>query len=207
MPTPVTLTSPNQLGGQVGDEFGNKVIIHVFADGVYGFAEAPFEEFIIPLGAQFLLDPNEINAIGELGPTDQTMSRDVGNVGATNWSRLSGGFVFPWDVKIKGLYVEHYETNNNALPWGWVLAYFKRVADSTAALPVTYVLDEVAANGGVGPRDHNSTNQITDVVDIPAANNIVPAKHTLSIGVAAPTANNNNYYVRAMSGHILCQRV
>lgn len=66
------------------------------------------------IGGQYLLDPNEINGLGQLGFTDNTNSLDLGNVGAANLNRNTGGFCFPFDVKIKRLYVWHKNSNADA---------------------------------------------------------------------------------------------
>ena len=60
------------------------------------------------LGSRYLLDPNEINVMGPFGEIDTAHTLDGGNVGTLAWSRLSGGYSFPWDVRLKRMYAQHY---------------------------------------------------------------------------------------------------
>ncbi|MEM1225953.1 MAG: hypothetical protein AAGJ40_09650 [Planctomycetota bacterium] len=160
-----------------------------------------------PLGGQFLLDPNEINGWGGTGPIDNTNSQDLGNVGVANFNRLAGGFCFPFDVQVKRLYVHHRNNNANAQAWGWVIGHSVKTPPGNG-ITTTYVLDEVADNAGVGPRDYgNNQNQLTDIDLSAAANNNVPSGSILTLAVAAPTAVGTNYYVQIASGYIELERV
>ena len=164
--------------------------------------------FAQQLGNRFLLDPNEINAIGLLGPYDNTHSQDVGNVGVTSLARTAGGFEYPYDVKLKRFRMWHSNSNNAAEAWGWVIAKIEKVDDSTAALPATYILDEVGDNGGVGPRDYGVTRTFLTDIEIPdTPEAIIPAGTMITMGVAAPTANPTNYYVNCHGGYLLFERL
>ena len=119
--------------------------------------------FLWPLGGQFLLDPNEINGWGIQGPIDHSNTQDLGNVGAANLSRLSGGLCFPFAVRIEHFFAWHSNSAANAQAWGWVLAKQQKTAGSNT-VTTTYILDEVADNGGTGPRNYgNNQNQQTDI--------------------------------------------
>jgi len=157
-----------------------------------------------PLGGQFLLDPNEYNGWGILGPYDNTNSQDLGNVGAVP-NRLAGGLVYPFDVKVKRLYAWHYNNNADAQAWGWKLLRQVKTPNSNTVSSVN-IMAEVADNGGVGPRDYGNTrNQITDI-DL-SASATVPAGEIIVLGVEAPTAVTTNRYVRVMSGYLELERV
>lgn len=149
------------------------------------------------LGGQFLLDPNEINGWGVLGPIDNTNNQDLGNVGA-QINRLAGGVTYPFDVRIKKFTAWHYVTNGAALPWGWALISQEKTDGSNAATNMA-VVDEVGDNGGVGPNDYGDTTPHFTDIDIDFVH---PANHTLFLGVAAPTAVGTNYWVRVLSGCI-----
>jgi len=161
------------------------------------------QPIIIPFGGQFLLDPNEVNGWGVIGMHDNTNSQDLGNVGAANLSRIAGGFVAPFDIKVTRLMAWHQNNNGAAQAWGWVMAKQAKTAGSNDRV-TTYILDEVADNAGTGPRNYlNTTNQKTDIA-IPDAE--VAEGETLILGVAAPTAVTTNRYVRVMSGSIVIRR-
>ena len=160
------------------------------------------------LGSRYLLDPNEINVMGPFGEIDTAHTLDAGNVGSLSWNRLSGGYSFPWDVRLKRMYAQHYNTNAAAEAWGWVIAKLEVTFDSNATLPAEYILDEVADNGGVGPRDYQDNNrQLTDIVFPDSAANFIPADTQVGMGAAAPTANTTNYYTNIFTGYLLFERV
>ena len=171
----------------------------VLSREVYGVAP-----FLYHLGGQFLLDPNEMNGWGQLGPIDNTNALDLGNVGAANTNRNAGGLVFPFDIKINRLYAWHKDSNNSAEPWGWIMFAQQKNAGSNT-VTTTYILDEVADNGGTGPRDYNNNNQLTDLSF--TTGNILPAGEVLVLGVAAPTAVGTNYYVQIQSGFLELERI
>jgi len=157
--------------------------------------------FSIYLSGQFLLDPDEVNGWGVLGPYDNTNNQDLGNVDS-NLNRNSGGFSFPFRVRIRNFMAWHKNNNADALAWGWILA--KQIkTPSSNVFTTTYVLDEVADNGGVGPRDYsNNTNQMTSLFlkDLPES--ILEKDEVLILGVASPTAVATNRWVQIQSGYI-----
>ena len=157
------------------------------------------------LGGQFLLDPNEFNGWGILGPFDNTNNQDLGNVGAVAVSRIAGGFVFPFDVRLVRFYAWHYNSNAAAQAWGWRILRQEKNAASNVVTGVD-ILNEVSDNGGAGPRDYASTiTQLTDI-DL-SASATIPAGEVLVLGVEAPTANATNYYSRILSGFLEFKRV
>lgn len=159
------------------------------------------------IGGQLLFDPNEINGWGVVGPIDDTNAQDLGDVGAANLSRLAGGISYPFDVRIERFYAWHQNNNADAQAWGWVLAKQEKQSNSNT-VATDYVLDEVADNAGVGPRDYSSTvTQLTDIDLSSATNNVIPAGEVLTLGAAAPTAVTTNRYVRVMSGYLHFTRV
>lgn len=161
---------------------------------------------IFPIGGQFLLDPNEFNAWGVLGPYDNVNSQDLGNVGAAP-NRLAGGICFPFDVQMEQFYAWHQNNNAGILPWGWRIVSQEKTGGSNA-VTTTDILREVTGTGatGIAPRDYqNTSNQLTDV-DL-TGSPIVPAGHVIGLGVESPTAVNTNRYVRVMSGFFKLRRV
>lgn len=164
--------------------------------------------FAQQLGNRFLLDPDEINGLGLFGPYDNTNTQDFGNVGSTSFVRTAGGYEFPYDVKLKRFRMWHSNSNINAEAWGWVIAKVQKVDNSTAVLATTYILDEVADNGGVGPRDYNNTATFLTDIEIPdTPDAIIPAGTMITMGVASPTANPTNYYVNCHGGYFLFERL
>ena len=157
-------------------------------------------EFIFPLGGQFLLDPNEMNGWGVQGPYDDVISNDWGNVGDTTPTRLVGGLVYPFDVKIKQFYAWHRNSNAAVHAWGWILLRQTKTEDTLDQSSV-FILDEV---GSGSLRDYgNNRNQLTNI----SLDHTIPAGETLGLAVAAPTAVATNYYVQVMSGYFLLERI
>ena len=160
------------------------------------------------LGSRYLLDPNEMNVMGPLGEIDTNHTLDGGNVGALVWNRLSGGYTFPWDVRLKRFYAQHYNSNSAAQAWGWVIAKLEVTFDSNATLPATYILDEVAENGGTGPRNYsNNSRQLTDITFVDSPANLIPANTQIGMGASAPTADTTNYYANIFTGYLLFEKV
>lgn len=174
------------------------------------------DPLVFPLGGDFLLDPNEVNGWGVIGPYDQRNSQDLGDVTALNAGTLSsnniGGIVFPFDVKLTEVRIIHDNSNAAALAWGWVILTSTFTFDSnTEATTVHW--NEVA--GGTGPRDYgDNVKQQTLVTE--AANDsgaavlpgtTIPAGTMITLAVAAPTAVGTNYYVRINAGYLKFDRV
>ena len=166
------------------------------------------DSIIFPLGGQFLLDPNEFNGWGTVGLYDTSNTQDLGNVGDTTAIRLASGISFPFDTRLVKFYASHYNSNAGALPWGWRIArQFKEATptNGTSDRQDFDVISEVALNGGVGPRDYGNT--ITQRTEMDFANEIVPANHTIILGVEAPTALTAQNYVRILSGFFEFERI
>lgn len=166
---------------------------------------------VIRLAGQFLLDPNEVNGWGQIGWQDNTNSQDLGDVGATTFNRLTGGLIFPYDVKVKSFFVHHYNSNAAALAWGWVMGTQTKTGGSNT-VTTDFILDESSVrsgvNNGAGLRNYlNTTTQETSLDLSSDPNNLVEAGEVLFLGVGAPTAVGTNYYVRVMSGYIEVERV
>ena len=160
---------------------------------------------VFPLGGQYLFDPGEINGWGILGVYDNSNTQDLGNIGSTSLSRLAGGIVFPYDVRLKRFYAWHYNSDGGALPWGWVILTQEKT-DSSNATTTTYLLDEVGDNGGTGPRDYgNNQNQLTDLSFDPMP--VISAGDTICLAVASPTAVGTNNYARILSGYFEFEQV
>lgn len=167
-----------------------------------GFTETTF---IFPLGGQFLLDSDEVNGWGPIGPYDDTNNQDLGDAGVVTPNRVSGGLCFPFDVKIKRFYVWHQNSSASAEAWGWRLFTQQKVDGSNVVTSIDMV-NEVSEGGGVGPRNYLSTvTQLTDITF--TENNTLTAGHVLGLGVSSPTAVTTNYYVRLMSGYIEFERI
>lgn len=159
---------------------------------------------IFPLGGQFLLDPDEFNAWGVIGPIDNINTQDLGNVGA-NPSRFSGGLVFPFDVRLTHLYAWHANSDASAQAWGWRIIRQEKFAGVNTATSVD-ILAEVFDNAGVGPRNYADNRVQKTDIDL-SASGIIPAGQTITLGVESPTAVGTNYYVRIMSGYLQFARV
>ncbi len=161
-------------------------------------------EILFPRGGQFLLDPNEFNGWGTIGPYDNSNTQDLGNTGG-GINRTAGGLVFPYDVQLERMYAWHQNNNATAQAWGWRIARQAKTAGANTVTS-TDILTEVADNAGVGPRDYLSTaNQLTDL-DL-TTTDLVPAGEVIVLGVESPTAVGTNYYVRLMSGFLQMRRI
>lgn len=163
------------------------------------------QTYVLPLSGQFLLDPNEINGWGILGPHDNTNNQDLGNSTPqpANLAWTAGGYCFPFDVKLNRLFAWHRNNNNAAEAWGWVVAMQNKTPNATT-VSTAFVLDEVDANGGAGPRNYlNNRPQQTDV----ALTGVLSAGAVLCLGVSAPTAQTTNRWVQVLSGYIEVERV
>lgn len=178
-----------------------KVVSDISKDGVSAFQPIFFE-----LSGQWLLDPNEVNGWGQLGVHDNVNSQDLGNVGA-NLNRLAGGLMFPFDVRLKRMKAWHYNSNGSALPWGWVFFKQQKLEDDND-VTTTYIHDEVANNGGEGPRDYgNNRNYPTDILFNGNNEAIINEGVMFGMGVASPTAITTNYYVRILTGFLEFERL
>jgi len=167
------------------------------------FAIGDPTEFVFPIGGQWLLDPNELNGWGVLGPYDNVNSQDLGNADDLTPARVAGGVQFPWDVRLKRFRADHYNSNAAAQAWGWAIFHMEKTS-GTNVVSSEFILDEVVDNNGVGPRDYsNTTNQLTDITfdDV-----VVPAGNLVNLSVRSPTAVGTNYYVRILSGYLLFER-
>lgn len=179
-------------------------------DGVHyrgAVSDLPYNTGFIDFGGQFLLDPNELNGFGVLGPYDNTNTQDLGNVGASP-TQLAGGWHRPFDFKVTRLSGWIRESNNDVVdPWGFRLFRQEKTEGSSVRVN-TDILAEVADNGGVGPRAYAGTQPFW--IDIDLSNkpdNIVEVGEILGFGVEAPTAIGTNRYVQFMSGLIEYERV
>lgn len=162
-------------------------------------------QFTESVAGSWLLDPNEHTGWGTRGPVDEAVAQDLGNVGA-DYVRTSGGFMYPFDVKILGFRAKHRNSNVAVEAWGWRFGYHTWTGGSNTVV-TTNLLEEVADNAGVGPRDYNNTtNQDTDF-DWSSNGWVMPAGAIFTVGVEAPTAVTTNYYVDIMAGYLLLERV
>jgi len=176
------------------------------ADGtIVTTAAAPIEKDIFHLGGQFLLDPNERNTFGILGVIDPTNTQDVGNSSATTIAYTAGGISYPWDTKLTRFRAWYRVNNVDSEAFGFFIAHTQKVENSTANQPFTALLDEVADNGGVGPREPTNTRMY--LVDIPLTGATIPAHETITFGVDSPTAIATNRYVQIADGYLLFERV
>ena len=160
----------------------------------------PADTIIVPLGGQFLLDPNEINGWGITGPTDDSNTVDLGNSNVTNLSRFAGGYCWPFAVRLKRMFAWHYNSNTNAQAWGWVVSRQAKTAGNNTVV-TTNILHEV--NAGNLRNYGNNLNQNTDI----AFNDVIPANEVLNLAVGSPTAVTTNRYVRILAGYFELERV
>lgn len=161
------------------------------------------------LSGEFLLDPNEINSGTTQGAREERFTGDLGNVGATNLSRLTAGLVYPFDVKLVGFTAHHANSSSGNNAWGFVFYAISR-NDNSSIVSTTFLRDESfdRGEGHFGLRDYASTvNQSTflgasDFVDV-----VIPAGDIVFVGVGAPTADTTNNYVRVNAGCFVFERV
>lgn len=156
-------------------------------------------------GGEWLLDPNEFNAWGYRGHSDDRHTTDLGNVGA-NPSRAAGGIHFPWDVRVERLHVWHRNNNAGVLPWGWRMTKQQKTENSNTVTSVDMLRQVVGTGAGAtAPNDYgNNRNQETNITTF--ADPILPAGQVLILGVESPTAVTTNRYVQVMSGLLVFSR-
>jgi len=161
------------------------------------------------LGGRFLLDPNEFCGWQADGVYDQTLTADLGNVGAAI-ARVGGGLCFPVDVKITRMYLWHYQNNAAILPWGFRIARQLKTNNSNT---VSYnnIMRECTGVGAtaVGPREYGSTrNHLADIDFVAQGfDSTIPAGEVVVFGVEAPTAVTTNRYIMCMSGYLSFEEV
>lgn len=165
-------------------------------------------QFLFPLGGQWLLDPNEVNGWGIIGPYDDTNTQDLGNVDQQQ-NEFSGGLVFPWGVRLLTFFAWYRISSSAAFPWGWRIIHQEKFVNSIDQTNFV-LLDEVAANGGVGPRDEPTSRPHTTDIDFTQGGlvvpEIIPANNTVNLSVVSPTAEATNRFVQVMSGYFLFER-
>jgi|GEM_PF-3248595 len=199
------LSSKTALGGQVGDTCRSAYLAKVFSDGSYGWLNGVvFEEVV---NGQWLLDPNETNGWGEIGPNDNSNTFDIGSATTTVWHHLVGGYKYPYDVELLYMDIQHRNSSRIAHGWGWALGRVQKIIPGSDDSTVI-VLHEVNENGGVGPRDYgNNENQETKLELSQLPNRVVPAGEVICLAVSSPTAVGANYYVQVPSGVIRMRRL
>jgi len=190
---------------KTGSAFNTAIIVKETTGEVLMPNTPGFKQFVQQFAGAWLLDPNEHNGWGPRGFVDEANTQDLGNVGA-DYSRVAGGFMYPFDVKILGFKAKHYNSNATAHAWGWRLGYHTWT-DSSNVVNTTNLLQEVADNAGVGPRNYLSTTTKGTDLDLSANGWVMPAGAVLTVGIEAPTAEATNYYVNVMSGFLLLERV
>lgn len=166
------------------------------------------KQFVWSLGSQFLLHPNEMNGWRERGPFDDAITTDLNNIGEDPIG-LSGGLVFPWDVKLLSMFAWHRNSNNAVEPWGWVIFKQQKTAGSNNTNS-TFIIDEVTENNGVGTRDYGNDRIQQTNLDLTTKSDVLrtlAAGETLTLAVAAPTTNGSSFYVNIMSGYLLFERI
>lgn len=197
------LNNNGYIDGSIDDR-RNKWLRSQFSNDSEG--DDTSKEFTEFIASRYLLDPNEFVGWSSDGLMDQTMTVDLGNVGAGVSSR-AGGLIYPFDVQLKRLKVEHYNSNAIAQAWGWRIIKQLKQENSTSVTS-TDVLREVVGVGalGVAPRNYlNTSNQKTDI-DL-TNTDVIEAGTIITLGVEAPTAVTSNYYVQVMAGYLLLERV
>jgi len=160
----------------------------------------------VQFGGQFRLSANRVNGWGVIGIHDNNNTQNLGNIGS-NYSRLAGGVLFPFDVEVVQLVAWHRNNNADALAWGWEL-FFQEKTNGTNGRVSTTIISEVADAGGVGPRDYqNSSNQYTDIDLTGVTNKVVSSENVICLGAAAPTAVASNRTVQVMAGCLLVKPI
>ena len=177
--------------------------------GIQGIAgpqgiQGEFGGLVFQISGQWLLDPGEVNGWQAIGVYDNTNSADLGNIGA-NVSWLTGGLLFPFDVKVKRLKMWQRVNNIDALAYGWQLFHSLPVDGSGAGRVPTYLLDQVG-DGNLLDNDNRWY-----LVDLSAPAEIsdatIPAGQVITLAVAAPTAITTNRYAQVGAGFLELERV
>jgi len=161
------------------------------------------------VSGEFLLDPNEINSGTIQGTNDERLNGDLGNVGATNLTRTTAGYVFPFAVKLVGFTAHHTNSAVGNNSWGWVFYSLSRTAGANT-VSTTFLRDESfnRGDGFFGLRDYaNNINQSTFLGEADFVDTVIPAGDIVFVGVGAPTADTTNNYVRVNSGCMVFERV
>ena len=162
----------------------------------------------IQLHGQYLLDPNEFNGWGDIGWGDNVNSQKLSNVGATKLSYVTGGVIYPYDVRITRFVAWHRNTNAAALPWGFRIGYVTKVDNSSSSLPATDIYRECLGVDELASAPRNYLNTRVHKTDIDLSNSpIIPAGSTIYFGVESPTAIGTNYYVRIHSGFLEVEKI
>lgn len=160
----------------------------------------------LPIGGKFGIQDNEINAYGRLSWIDNTNTQDLGNSGVTTLNRNAGGWVLPFDIKLKKMTVFHRNDNADAEAWGWVIASQSKVPASNTVTS-TIILNETTDNGGVGFRNYTNIQNQQTILDLSGlANNTITADDLLILGVDCPSAGTSRN-VEIFGGYILAERV
>ncbi len=152
-------------------------------------------------GSRYLFDPNEVNGWTNRGIADDSNNTRVKTLtGAATYE--SGGYMYPFDVRVEALRIDYLLSNNQDYPHGFFLQHQEKTDDS-AAITNFEILDQVADNGGVGPYNPRNPNVHKVNLDLSAvANNVVPAGNVITFGVACSGTRTQDAYLEVMSGHI-----
>ncbi|MCG7492479.1 hypothetical protein [Thalassobius sp. Cn5-15] len=168
---------------------------------------------------QYLLDPNEVNGVGVLGPNDQSQTADLGDVTALNnlaigagMTNSLGGWIFPFDVKLTGVDAIHDNSNGLAEAWGWMIWHTSFSFNSNNEAFQGFLLNECST--GFGLRDYQNpskqrtsvTTTTSDIGGPTLADVVIPAGNMVTLGVGAPTAPSANYFVRVNAGNLRFER-
>lgn len=159
----------------------------------------------VPLTGEFLADPNEFTVWGERGPRLSRHNLDGGDVGTTSINNLAGGLIYSYPVIVEHVFGICRATSGNIGDIGFRMVHGQPNIQSTAARPVEDIFNEVAANGGTGPRVFD--NDQVQRFDIRPDRQIVPAFNVITFGIEMPTGANTNHYVQFMASSILIRRV
>lgn len=168
----------------------------------------PDNRFTEPLGGQYRVRDNQTSGWGTVGPVDDSNTQNLGGMASTNLSRLAGGYMYPYNVRLRSMYAEHRNSSALIEPWGWVI-FLQKKTPGTNNRVTTFLVHEPNDNGGVGPRNYgNNTNQSSsiDLTAITAAQDIAP-QTLIGLGVATPTTANPDLWVQVMAGYLELERV
>ena len=158
----------------------------------------------VPIGGQFLLDPNETNGWGYIGIVDDTVTFKMADATDTHWARTSGGIMFPIDVELVSFDAWHYNSSNSVQPWGWSLNKQTKTEGSAARSNVS-ILHEL--NDG-NTRDYGDTNNRNTSIDFTGnPEKLIPSGDVFGLGVSTLTTISTNYYVRVMAGMLVFKPV
>ena len=154
-------------------------------DQIVGDAVKASQEIILPIGGQWGIQNNEVNAWGVLGFVDNNNTQDVGNY--TNKNTLNsvnfGGYTLPYDAYVVDAHIKFRVNNADVIGFTWMLYEQDKVVGGANPTTLKYE-SALITPGNNSDQEHNFT--AADMV-----NNNFAAKNVISLAVGCPTQGIN----------------